>query len=182
MKKSKKRHLPIFSYIFFALLLIGIAVYVAASLSTDFANFWTRYPGSAVRALLAFATNIFPFSVAEIAIMLLPIAAVTVIVLICKGKFDRIKRPTAFILSLISCISLFFSLFALGFGTGYHTSPLDERLGIEKLKVVYSKELPVKPPQDGKRVTASIAFVPSAAGLLIASEVVRDIIGWNSRT
>ena len=55
-------------------------------------------------------------------------------------------------------------------------------MGIEKLKVVYSKELPVKPPQDGKRVTASIAFVPSAAGLLIASEVVKDLIGWNKKT
>ena len=56
-------------------------------------------------------------------------------------------------------------------------------MGIEKLKVVYSKELPAKPAQgpDGERITASIAFVPSAAGLLIASEVVKDIIGWNGR-
>ena len=54
-------------------------------------------------------------------------------------------------------------------------------MGIEKLKVVYSRELPARPPQDGKRVTASIAFVPSAAGLLIASEVIKDIIGWKDR-
>ena len=51
--------------------------------------------------------------------------------------------------------------------------------GINHLKVVYSKEEPVIPPQvsDGqkKRVPGSISFVPSAMGLIIAGEVIRDI-------
>lgn len=52
---------------------------------------------------------------------------------------------------------------------------------IEKLKVVYSEELPVVSAvdEDGKRVPASVSFVPAAAGLLIASEVVKDIINGN---
>ena len=45
--------------------------------------------------------------------------------------------------------------------------------GIEKLKVVYSKEQPIK--VEGK-VPASISFVPSAAGLIIAGEVIKDLI------
>ncbi len=71
---------------------------------------------------------------------------------------------------------------------------------IEKLKVVYSKEKPVEPinPEmlkgekfseessegaDGKsggnkRVPGSTAFVPSVSGLIIASEVVKDLIGY----
>ena len=49
--------------------------------------------------------------------------------------------------------------------------------GITNLKVVYSKEEPkVGLNPDGTRILASIAFVPSAAGLVIASEVVKDII------
>ena len=52
--------------------------------------------------------------------------------------------------------------------------------GINHLKVVYSKEDPVIPPEvsDGvkKRVPGSISFVPSVAGLIIASEVVKDLI------
>ena len=69
--------------------------------------------------------------------------------------------------------------------------------GIEKLKVVYSKEEPIKPdeslecsckngcicPPDTKRkctirnqVPGSVSFVPSVAGLIIAGEVVKDII------
>ncbi len=70
-----------------------------------------------------------------------------------------------------------------------------KKRGIKKLKVVYSEEPAIKPneavadasdtspeSQPGeagrkKAVPGSTAFVPSAAGLIIASEVVRDLIG-----
>lgn len=44
--------------------------------------------------------------------------------------------------------------------------------GIEHLTVVYSKE----PPVVNEGVPASISFVPSAAGLLMASKVIKDLI------
>jgi len=50
-----------------------------------------------------------------------------------------------------------------------------KELNIEKLKVLYSKELPVKPIDNDVKL-GSISFVPSVAGLIIASEVVSDII------
>lgn len=57
--------------------------------------------------------------------------------------------------------------------------------GISGVKVVYSKEMPVKssknidtPEDSGRRsVPGSCAFVPPAAGLLLAGEVVRDLLG-----
>lgn len=51
-------------------------------------------------------------------------------------------------------------------------------LGIEKMKVVYSKENPIEIPEEAKKegICGSISFVPSVAGLIIASEVVKDII------
>ncbi len=45
--------------------------------------------------------------------------------------------------------------------------------GIKKLKVLYSTEIP---KNDGERTPASISFVPSTAGLIIAGEVVKDLI------
>ena len=68
--------------------------------------------------------------------------------------------------------------------------------GVEALKVVYSKEEPLTPIVDniiecnniaiqsevsvrmesGRQIPGSIAFVPSAAGLLLAAEVVKDLI------
>ena len=51
--------------------------------------------------------------------------------------------------------------------------------GITHLKTVYTKEIPQKPQGEldssGKPTVASIAFVPSVAGLVIASEVIKDL-------
>lgn len=50
---------------------------------------------------------------------------------------------------------------------------------VEKLKVLYSKEEPIKNylSVQGRAVPGSVSFVPSAAGLIIASEIVREISG-----
>lgn len=56
------------------------------------------------------------------------------------------------------------------------------KIGIKHLKVIYSKETPreptsiVKNETTNKVVPGSSPFVPSAAGLLIASEVVHDLM------
>lgn len=68
-----------------------------------------------------------------------------------------------------------------------------KKRGINKLKVVYSKELPLKPltleevgiKNDTDKIQrrgtpGSISFVPSVAGLIIASEVVKDLLHINS--
>ena len=72
-----------------------------------------------------------------------------------------------------------------------------KKRGIKKLKVVYSKEIPIKPMDDNsmsckancicppgatrkctdrRTIPGSVSFVPSVAGLIIASEVVKDLI------
>ena len=48
-----------------------------------------------------------------------------------------------------------------------------KKRGVKKLKVVYSTEEPIK---TSSRTPGSVAFVPSAAGLIAAGEVVRDLI------
>ena len=74
--------------------------------------------------------------------------------------------------------------------------------GIESLKVVYSKEPAMKPVEDmriscksncicppgtkrkctdRRQIPGSVAFVPSVAGLIIAGEVIKDLIGLNDR-
>jgi tRNA A37 threonylcarbamoyladenosine dehydratase len=74
-----------------------------------------------------------------------------------------------------------------------------KKRGVKKLKVVYSRELPLKarsgegtgrlaaeemnteenPAQavaSRRSIPGSVAFVPSVAGLIIAGEVVKDLI------
>ena len=55
--------------------------------------------------------------------------------------------------------------------------------GIKKLKVIYSKEKPIainnSNETNSKKITpGSVSFVPSVAGLIIASEVIKDIIEY----
>ena len=55
-----------------------------------------------------------------------------------------------------------------------------KKRGIEHVKVVYSKEEPlassVTDEESGKAVPGSIAFVPSVVGLILAGEVIKDLI------
>lgn len=72
-----------------------------------------------------------------------------------------------------------------------------KKRGVKKLKVVYSEEKPIRPLEDmsiscrtncicppgaerkcteRRAIPGSVAFVPSVAGLIIAGEVVKDII------
>lgn len=55
-----------------------------------------------------------------------------------------------------------------------------KKRGVKKLKVLYSKEEPVKPSvaeknEKGKAIPGSISFVPPAAGLIVASEIIKDL-------
>lgn len=67
-----------------------------------------------------------------------------------------------------------------------------KKRGVEELKVVYSTEKPLVPKSDisvingldendtnpiKRQVPGSVSFVPSAAGLMIAGEVIKDIVG-----
>lgn len=52
--------------------------------------------------------------------------------------------------------------------------------GIKHLKVIYSKEEPIEVSTvKGKQVPGSISFVPSVAGLIMAGEVIKDIVNVN---
>lgn len=55
-----------------------------------------------------------------------------------------------------------------------------KKRGIDSLKVVYSKEKPLKPRGDlsedvRRQIPGSLSFVPAAAGLILAGEVIRDL-------
>ena len=54
-----------------------------------------------------------------------------------------------------------------------------KKRGLKNVKVVYSKE---KPLNSGHEAPASCAFVPSVAGLVIASEVIKDLVAPDKET
>lgn len=105
------------------------------------------------------------------------------------AKIELITRAQALSVPVISCMGAGNKLDATRFEVAdiHKTTvcPLarvmrrELRLrGISHCKVVYSREAPVVPPSaDGKRVPGSVSFVPSVAGLIVAGEVIKDLIG-----
>lgn len=53
------------------------------------------------------------------------------------------------------------------------------KLGIDSLDVLFSTEEPLKP--EGATCPGSISFVPSAAGLIMAGKIIREISGINQK-
>lgn len=111
------------------------------------------------------------------------------------AKLEIIERADKLNIPVISCMGTGNKLDPTKFEVAdiYKTSvcPLAKVMrkelrakNIKKLKVVYSKEEPIKLNSNDnfnsedrrKQIPASISFVPSVAGLIIAGEVIKDII------
>lgn len=108
-----------------------------------------------------------------------------------KGKIEIIMRANDANVPVISCMGAGNKLDPTKFEVTdiYKTSvcPLARtmryelrRRGIKKLKVVYSREEPIKPAESSEQtvrrsVPGSTAFVPAVAGLIAAGEAVKDI-------
>ena len=107
------------------------------------------------------------------------------------AKIELVSRANKLNIPIISCMGTGNKLDPTAFEIDdiYNTSvcPLAKVMrkelrarGIPKLKVLYSKEEPIKLKnlQEGtkKQTPGSISFVPSVAGLIIAGEVIKDIL------
>ncbi len=105
------------------------------------------------------------------------------------GKVEVICRAREMGIPVISSMGAGNQLKGEGFAVTTvertRTCPLAKRLrkelkerGIRGVKAVFSPEEPIRPPEEngGRRSPASISFVPPVAGLLMAGEIVRDIM------
>ena len=106
------------------------------------------------------------------------------------AKMELIRRSKAAGVPILSCM-----------GTGNKTDPTRFRVsdiektsvcplartvrglcrkeGIKKVKVLWSSEPPIKatlPAEHGRHAPGSISFVPAAAGLMIAAELIKDLL------
>ena len=132
MKETSYEKIPKIVYVLLGLLLVSLVIYAAAAISPDFADFFNDYPGAAVRSILAWITNVFPFSIAEIFIISIPLIIIGVAILAYKKYCFSWKSSIVFTVSILSCLSIFFSVFVLGFGCGYHGKSLNEKLSLDK--------------------------------------------------
>lgn len=108
------------------------------------------------------------------------------------AKAELIRRCTEMNVPIISCMGAAFKMNVTAFRVAdladTKMDPIAKLLrkrlrplGIEHVKVVYSEEVPLLRQEKNKEgrgtrpIPASNAFVPAAAGLLLGSEVVKDL-------
>ncbi len=135
-----KRRLPVFAFVLYGIAVAALAVLVAARLSPAFADTFNRYVGAVVRGALAHLTGWIPFSLGEAMVIFLPVAAVFMIVRACRKYSDSWRSVFVYLGSVLSVVSLLFSVFVFSFGTGYYGTTVDEKLGLDR-SVVSPEEL-----------------------------------------
>ena len=122
-------------YVLCGIAVLALILYIVAVISPAFSNAYNSSVGAAVRAFLSWLTSWIPFSLAEILIFSIPLVIVFIGLYAYRYRCESWRSTLVFLATILSVFSIFFSLFAIGFGVGYHTDPIDRRLGIEAQEV-----------------------------------------------
>ena len=133
--KKKLLRLPLAVKIIYIIAAVCALLYICFLLSEGFSDFFNRYVSSLLRAILAHLTNILPFSLAELALLLLPLWVVLLARLILKHYGDSARELLSGIVCIFSVIAIVFSIFTVGFAPAYRGSTLDKKLELERCDV-----------------------------------------------
>ncbi len=120
---------------------LSAVILLVAVISQGFAEWFNTTVGAATRALLSYLTYLLPFSLAELLIFSLPLVAVGLVLYIWRRVGDSWRRYGIFFVNFLAVMSILFSLFVFSFGTGYHTRPLHDRMGLAKREVTATELL-----------------------------------------
>ncbi len=132
---EKYEKIPVWAWALLGVALLCLVLYLIAVISPDFADGFNGSVGAFTRALLAHLTSWLPFSLAEMLILLVPVIVTAVVIYAYRCRCGTWRAVLVFLLCIVAVFSIFFSLFVLSFGTGYHTHTLDERLGLVRTEV-----------------------------------------------
>ncbi len=135
-EKSKRKNLSLTAAavplgIFFA----GIAIRLACGLFAPFADLWNSTVGAFIRFILANIFALFPFSFAELLLFSSPAVAAVFVRAAIRGAKKGKKELLKVIFSIVTVAAVIYFLFAAGFAPGYRTTPLMERLALQKTEV-----------------------------------------------
>lgn len=132
LKEKIRINVPIVSQMLFVLALISAVLHIVFIFSESFADFFNRYISSVFRMILAKLTGWFPFSLAEVFVVFIPVILVFVVI----WAFKRVKISDAAgnrsIFTLLSAIALLYSIFVLNFAAGYSATSLENKLKLER--------------------------------------------------
>lgn len=131
----KYEKIPLWCKIALAVFAISGIFYTVICISPQFADFFNKNVSGILRFLLAQITNILPFSLAEIALLLIPIILFIIIRYIWRYRCNTRRSTLVTVVCIFSVASMFMSAFVLVFSAGYRGTELDEKLEIESVPI-----------------------------------------------
>ncbi len=143
MKEKIKRvfkSIPKAFYILLSLALSVLILHLIAIASTAFADRMNGSVSHVLRAALAYVTSVFPFSLAELFVVGIPLWILLLILLVrrlLRGGKSALRICCAF----LGIIPVIYMLFAFTMGMGYAASPLSERLSLDTGERITAEEL-----------------------------------------
>ena len=146
----------------------SLVLYSLFVISPAFADFFNRYPAAFLRAVLAFISGIFPFSIAELIIILSPLILIFAMVKSVITAKGRLRETFRAFVSMLAVLSIFFSSFTVLFASGYRGTTLDKKLGLERAAVSAS-DLDYTARallSELKELTPKVSFSPSGSSVM----------------
>lgn len=128
---ATKKKLPQYAVILYGIAAAALIIEIIAVCSTSFADGFNGTVGALFRTVLAHMTSFLPFSLAEFCLYLVPFVIALIAVAAYRRHSGSCREFLRYFACVLSFFSILFSLFAFSFGTGYHTTPLPEKMGFE---------------------------------------------------
>ena len=120
----------IFSFIITALSLLLLTISKSSYAAADFINSTVSH---VYRWVMAAFGDLFPFSLFEVILALIP--AIAIAVIFFAWRAFKNGRGVRFILNLVSAILLIYSTNVIALGIGYNTTTVDKRIGFDICEV-----------------------------------------------
>ena len=129
--KDKYEKVPLWCKISLIVALLSVILYVIICFSPPFADFFNKYISGFFRFIFAQISNFLPFSIAEAALILIPVFLVLIIRYVWKYRCNTRKSTLVTLVCIFSVASVFLSSFIITFSAGYRGTKLEEKLGLE---------------------------------------------------
>ena len=130
-KTRKVRLLRPFFFVSLAIAAVSFLLHLLCVKNVSLANFFTQYVTAPVRSALAYVFAVFPFSLAELLLLLSPLWLVLLIRYARRVAGNRL-RAGRFLSALLAVPLLIYSVFVFTFAPGYYTTSIDERLALSE--------------------------------------------------
>ena len=136
MKKTRdalsgRERLPLVFKIFFAISGVALILYVIMLLSVGFSDWFNSNISTYFRFALGILTSILPFSLAEFIILLSPLILFLVIRYAVRHHCASWRAVGAFLLALLSVVSLLLASFVFTFASAYRGRTMDKKMELD---------------------------------------------------